>query len=101
MPQPARQVIEMAKRRQPFNIAFPRDCSEKQRWLHFLDLAVCALLRSAQRSPIQIFDDTKHAIAAKREKQKVQPLIIDVRCSVDVLASDSVRGVLQKAILNG
>ena len=54
MPQPARQVIKMAKRRQPFNMAFPRDCSEKQRWLHFLDLAVCALLRSAQRSPIQI-----------------------------------------------
>ena len=45
MPQPARQVIEMAKRGQPFNIAFPRACNEKQRWLNFLDLAVCALLR--------------------------------------------------------
>jgi hypothetical protein len=40
MPQPARQVIEMAKRGQPFNIAFPRGCSEKQRWLNSLDLAV-------------------------------------------------------------
>jgi hypothetical protein len=47
----------MAKRGQPFNIAFPRGCNEKQRWLNFLDLAVCALLRSARRSPIQIFDD--------------------------------------------
>ena len=45
MPQPARQVIEMAKRGQPSNIAFPRGCNEKQRWLNFLDLAVCALLR--------------------------------------------------------
>lgn len=83
------------------NIAFLRSCNEKQGWLNFLDLAVCALLRSARRSPIQNFGDTKHAIAAKREKQRGQPLIIDVRSSVDVLASDSVRGVLQKAILNG
>jgi hypothetical protein len=94
MPQPARQVIEMAKRGQPFNIAVPRACNEKQRWLNVLDLAVCARLLSARRSPIQIFDDTKHAIAAKRGRSKRgQPLIIDVRCSVDVLASDSVRRV--------
>ena len=45
------------KRGQSSNIAFPHDCNEKQRWLNVLDLAVCALLRSARRSPIQIFDD--------------------------------------------
>jgi hypothetical protein len=57
MPQPGAAGDRNGKRGQSSNIAFPHDCNEKQRWLNVLDLAVCALLRSARRSPIQIFDD--------------------------------------------
>ena len=58
------------KRGQPFNTAFPRGCNEKQRWRNLL-IWLCALFfGSARRSPIQIFDDTKHAIAVRRGRSK-------------------------------
>ena len=69
-PMPGAAGDRTGKRYQPSNIAFPDGCNEKQRWLNVLDLAVCALLRSARRSPIQIFDDTKHAIAVRRGRSK-------------------------------